>query len=334
MKSPLRRSIQALLLAISVVGLTQCVDSVTGPRSEYSTFGVTPVWGSRASHALGVLDEGGFPLDRVRVILVRPVNDTVKDTTVTLHRTDPGIELPLTVRVTPGVTLDAFLQFKSGETLLYEGHAQVETVPLNRPNPKAFDLPMSYVGPGKDATHVSVLPTSGTFTTAVSKVFTATAFNAADASLPGTPMEWTVNDATMGAFTSGGVFAPSGKSGPVTVTATTPTGIAGSTTVNFAAPVAAGMTLSSGDGQTGTVQGALAAPFVVKVVDQFGTQISGVGVTWTRLTGGGSLAAATSTTNATGLANVQYTLGSVPGDETIRASVSGVATTVTFTAHA
>ena len=138
MRSLIRRSIRLSLLAMGLVGLTQCVDGVTGLRSEYSTFGVTPVWSSRASHALGVLDEGGFPLDRVRVILIRPVSDTVKDTTVTMHRTDPAIELPLTVRVTPGVTLDAILHFKSGETLLYEGRAQVETVPLNRPNPRAF----------------------------------------------------------------------------------------------------------------------------------------------------------------------------------------------------
>ena len=193
---------------------------------------------------------------------------------------------------------------------------------------------MNYVGPGKDATHVAVSPASGTFTTAANLILTATAFDIANAPLPGTPMEWTVNDAAMGAFTAGGVFAPSGKSGPVTLTATTPTGISGSTTVDLAAPQPGALIVISGDGQIGTVQSALPAPFVVKVVDQFGTIMNGVTVTWTRLTGGGSLASSTSTTNASGLASAQYTLGSAPGEETIRASVSGLATSVTFTANA
>ena len=145
MKSLIRRWVQASLLTVGVAGLTQCVDG-SGPQRQYSTFGITPVWSSEASHALGILDEGGFPLDRVRVILVRPVSDTLKDTTVTFRRTDPGIELPLTVRVVPGVQLEAVLQFKSGEVLLYEGRATVETVPLNR-FPAPIALTPQYLGP-------------------------------------------------------------------------------------------------------------------------------------------------------------------------------------------
>ena len=330
-----RRWFRALLLAVGAAGLTQCVDGTTGPRSDSSTFGLTPVWGDRATHALGVLDEGGFPLDRVRIILIKPVNDTVKDTTVTMHRGDPQLDLPLTVRVVPGVTLQAILQFKSGETILYEGSAIVETVALTRLNPPPVTLPMNYVGPGNTATHVVVTPASGKFSTAANVVFTGTAFDAANAALPGTPLEWAVNDATMGAFTSGGVFAPSGKSGPVTVTATTPTGISGSATVTLVAPsVATTLTMISGDGQTAFVQQALAQPLVVKVVDQFGDPMSGVTVAWTRLTGTGTLGAATSTTNASGLASVTYTLGTTAGDETIRAAVTGITPTITFTAHA
>jgi hypothetical protein len=333
-RSTIRRWIQALLLAAGVSGLTQCVDA-TGPTGGSSSFGIAPVWSGRASHALGVLDEGGFPLDRVRVILIRPVSDTVKDTTVTFHRADPAIDLPLTVRVGPGETLQAVLQFKSGETLLYEGSATVVTVPLNRPNPTPAQLPMIYVGPGKDAARVSVTPSSGRFSTTANVVFSAAAFDAADASLPGTPMEWTVNDSTMGAFTSPGVFVPSGKSGSVTVTAATPTGVSGSATVDLFAPsVASGLSLVSGDGQTATVLNALASPFAVKLVDQFGDPMPGVTVTWTRLTGAGSLGAATSTTSASGVATAQYTAGGTPGDETIRASVAGVTATVTFTVHA
>ena len=332
MKSSIRRWVHAILLSIGAVGLTQCVDSA-GPRSEISTFGLTPVWNSRASHALGVLDEGGFPLDRVRIILVRPATDTLKDTTITFRRSDPAIDLALTVRVVPGVLLEATLQFKSGETLLYEGKATVETVPLNRFNPTPSELPMEYLGPGSNATSVVVTPGSGSFPTAANVIFTGTAFDG-ETALPGTPLTWTVDDATMGAFTAGGVFTPSGKSGPVTVTATTPTDIAGSATVTLVAPsIPTGLTIASGDGQTATVQTALPAPLVAKVTDQFGDPMGGVTVMWTPLTGGGSLSSSTSTTNASGLASVLYTMGGTPGDATVRASVSGISSTITFTAH-
>jgi hypothetical protein len=335
MKSLIRRWVQASLLAIGVAVLTQCVDGTSGPQSDYSTFGITPVWGSNASHALGVLDEGGFPLDRVRIILIRPVSDTLKDTTVTMHRSDPGIELPLTVRVVPGIRLNAILQFKSGDVLLYEGRAEVETVPLNR-FPIPVQLPLEYLGPGKDAVRVSVTPATGSFATGANVNFTATAFDAADVAQPGTPFEWTVSDETMGAFTSGGVFAPSGKGGSVTVTATTPTGIAGSATVTLVPPgtVAASVTVVSGNAQSDTVLKTLANPFVVKVADAAGTPVPGVTVTWTRTTGFGTPANATSTSDAAGLASLSYRLGDLSGTETVQASVAGVPTPATFTATA
>jgi hypothetical protein len=123
--SSIRRWIQASLLGLGLMGLTQCVDA-TAPSGTRSTFSIAPIWGSGASRALAIVDEGGFPLDRVRIILVRPVNDTVKDTTVTVHRGDPEIDLPLTINGTPGETLDVTLQFKSGETVLFEGSTQAQ----------------------------------------------------------------------------------------------------------------------------------------------------------------------------------------------------------------
>lgn len=333
MKSPIRRWIQVVLLAIGAVGLAQCVDS-NGPSSELSTIGVAPVWGSEASHTLGVLDEGGFPLDRVRIILVRPVSDTLKDTTITMRRSDAGIDLPLTVRVVPGVLLEATLQFKSGETLLYEGKATVETVPLNR-FPRPVDLPMQYLGPGKDASRVVVTPSSGAFPTTASVTFSAAVFNPADVQLPGTPLAWTVDDATMGEFIGPGVFSPSNKGGSVTVTATTPTGVAGSATVTLEPPgtVPASIAMVSGDAQSGTILEVL-QPFVVKVTDVGAFAVPGVVVTWTRTSGFGTPASGTSTTDASGFASFSYRLGDLSGTEVIVASVAGLERTVTFTATA
>ncbi|MGH3630815.1 MAG: Ig-like domain-containing protein, partial [Sciscionella sp.] len=89
----------------------------------------------------------------------------------------------------------------------------------------------------------------------------------------------------------------------------------------------------SGDRQTSTV-GSLVSPLVVRVSDRFGNPIRGVAVRWLRATGVGALAVTTSTTNEAGEASTTYRFGGIVGDETVSASVDGVASPVLFTLHA
>jgi hypothetical protein len=65
----------------------------------------------------------------------------------------------------------------------------------------------------------------------------------------------------------------------------------------------------------------------VKVVDEFGNAIAGSVVNWTA--GSGTVGAATSTTDAGGVAGVQYTLGADKGTYSLTATVAGLAP-VTF----
>ena len=65
------------------------------------------------------------------------------------------------------------------------------------------------------------------------------------------------------------------------------------------------------------------------VVDQFGNPISGTTVTWA-VTGGGTLSATTSTTDATGSTQVTLTTTAAPGSYTVTAT-AGTLTPVTFT---
>jgi adhesin/invasin len=74
--------------------------------------------------------------------------------------------------------------------------------------------------------------------------------------------------------------------------------------------------------QTGVVGQPLAQPISVQVTDVLGNPIVGTTVTWTVLTGGGSVASATSTTDANGNASVIWTLGPNPGANTLRASIA------------
>ncbi len=86
----------------------------------------------------------------------------------------------------------------------------------------------------------------------------------------------------------------------------------------------------SGDNQNGLTGEALLNPFVVEVRDQYDAAMEGVTVTFTLLTGGGSLSTETPTTDANGQAETTLTLGNEPGEYTLEVSVEGITQTVTF----
>ncbi len=87
----------------------------------------------------------------------------------------------------------------------------------------------------------------------------------------------------------------------------------------------------AGNGQSATPGVALVTPLSVTVTNAAGPA-SGVTVTWSVASGGGSIVPATSTTDAGGRASTVLTLGSVPGANTVRATVVDATDTVLFTA--
>jgi len=107
----------------------------------------------------------------------------------------------------------------------------------------------------------------------------------------------------------------------------------GDKTINEVSPPPALITVSSlTSGQTGTIGQPLATPVSVRVTDQAGNPVANAIVTWTVVTGGGSVATATSTTDGNGNASVIWTLGTTPGDNTLRGSiVTGASVTISAT---
>jgi hypothetical protein len=95
-------------------------------------------------------------------------------------------------------------------------------------------------------------------------------------------------------------------------------------------PVAASVLEVSGDSQSTVAGTPIANPLVVRVVTAEGTGLSGVEVTWTAVAGTGTLSAAADTTDADGLAQVQYTPAAA-GTDTIAARVANVTVPVQFT---
>jgi len=88
------------------------------------------------------------------------------------------------------------------------------------------------------------------------------------------------------------------------------------------------------EAQTGTVGTALATPISVKLTDN-SQPVAGEAVTWTVLAGGGTVDAATSTTDPNGDAVAHWTLGTVAGSDTLIATTrDGTTSLITATAVA
>jgi len=112
-------------------------------------------------------------------------------------------------------------------------------------------------------------------------------------------------------------------------------------TATFTASANAGqpaqLSIIGGNGQTGLVAQPLAQPLVVAVGDQYGNPNVNVSVAWAATSGGGSVSAASITTNAQGQASVTWTLGpdSGAGRDSAQASAPGLAgSPATFVASA
>ena len=91
------------------------------------------------------------------------------------------------------------------------------------------------------------------------------------------------------------------------------------------------LTKVCGDDQEDAVGILLDEPLVVFVSDEDGAAMAGVVVSFAVTAGGGTLSAATTTTDANGRAASRLTLGSQPGTNTVLATVEGLES-VTFTA--
>jgi adhesin/invasin len=93
-------------------------------------------------------------------------------------------------------------------------------------------------------------------------------------------------------------------------------------------PVPTALNITSGDNQTIAVS-TESAPLTVTLLDQNDEPLQGRTVTWTIVTGTGTLESATSVTDAQGVATMTFTSGIAAGAVTVSATVTGL-TPVTF----
>jgi len=165
----------------------------------------------------------------------------------------------------------------------------------------------------------------------------------------GVEVSWTVitGDASVGSATTmtdaEGLARTTVTLGPTGGTFTIRASVAGTTplatTFSATAPLGdqdpASIQIAGGDNQSATVGQRLANPLTVRVRNAENIALAGIGITWTVASGGGSLGAATSTTNASGIASNTFTAGGSPATSTVTAAVtSDNRLSVSFTATA
>lgn len=150
--------------------------------------------------------------------------------------------------------------------------------------------------------------------------------------LSGAKVTWTPN-ASNGSVTF--TTDTTAADGTATATWTLGTGVGaqgvvasvlGAAPLTFAATATAGldrlMTITGGTPQTGSVSTLLPVNLSVSVTDQFSNPVTGAVITWTIVTGGGSVSVGSSTTVA-GVASTAWTLGGTAGAQTVRADLAG-----------
>ncbi len=99
--------------------------------------------------------------------------------------------------------------------------------------------------------------------------------------------------------------------------------------------VAANVEPISGSGQSGEAGTPLLDSLRIRVTDASGHNVPGVPVNWLVVTGGGSISPNSSTTNGSGIASAEFTLGPAEGEQVAQAEVAGLnGSPVSFSATA
>jgi hypothetical protein len=99
-------------------------------------------------------------------------------------------------------------------------------------------------------------------------------------------------------------------------------------------PVPSSLTLLSGDGQRAPAGRRIARPITVQVVSRSGRPIQGVAVRFVLDEGAGKVEPEADSSDAQGIAQVTWTLGGLPGRQSLSATADGVATPTVVTAEA
>jgi len=336
----LARPLFALVALLLAVG--SCGRELLGPGgTRRAVVALNPEFGAMR------VDGAGQPLSmrsivtftRVRVVLLRANGDTAIDRMVDFPADADSVALAFTVKLSPtapaeGESLGAAMRFvtASGDTVFVGGPVSVQARPTSATtSPAPLTIPLTYVGPGKDAASLTLTPDSVVGIRGQSVTLTAAARDAQGAVLPNTPVAFTSSDTTLVRVTlGGGVATLVGARGTALVIAQTLTGQRDTARVSIT-PTASAIAIATGNNQEVRQGGTFAQPLVARVTAVDGLPVANVPVRFAVATGRGSVGAALDTTDAAGLAQTTWTAGDTAMTGSVVAAVDGQSTlSVTF----
>lgn len=306
----LRRSLVIAGLALS---FATCRDAFEPGAT--ASIAVAPIFPASAD-----LAAFGLTIDAVRFIVVRPIADTLADTTLAVP---PGAtELAVDIRVPvlsshDSVSITVMALGGGGTLPLFSG---TRLVPVPTPIPPPVIPLDTYLGPAVDS--IVIQPRLPFILVNDSLRFQVAGFNA------GAPVSqfyvaWSTSDTGLARINPLGVLRAPGSRSTVRVRARTPSGAVDSVTATFT-PAATQLVLVAGSAQTQIVGTPLPVALEVEARAADGLGVGGVPIRFRALTGGGSVADTLVVTDAAGRARTAATLGALLGAQAFEASAAGL----------
>jgi hypothetical protein len=304
-----------------IVALAACVggDAVLGPYAPSARLSLAPVFQSGpTADPLGIVD--------ARVVLLRADGSVALDTVVAFPAGADSIALALDVQLNltappSGESFELTFELRNASgTVVFRGGPT--TVLLRQgTSPPPVPVPVSFVGPGAQATRIEIAPPSRAVEPEGTVSFVATAFDASGQPVPGAAIRWISSDPVLARIVDparGDVVIGTGT-GDAVITARLPNEVSATANVQVRL-VAAALARVGTDVPACTVGTPLAAPFQVLVTSASGRPVPGVAVAFRVVSGGGTLGASTVMTGADGTATASYVAGPSSGSVLLEAS--------------
>lgn len=338
------------LTAAFVLSSLSCGREVTGPengslpgRTRLGALALAPSMPTLVS----ALDGAGsvVAFERVRVRLTREDGGIAVDTLVDFPANAESVSLSLLVPLPIGATGDGtpFILTMAyvnapGDTVFRAGPTTVRVVPLGTGGgSQPVELEVVYTGTGANAAAVIIAPDTGTVVAGTTTNVTAIAVDGQQQPIANTPILYYTLDSTRAqvANPGSGQVTWLTNRGSARIVAALPSGARADTAVFTVSLPASQLVVGSGDAQSGTVGEALGNPVVLRTLASDNIPVAGVEVQFAVATGGGAVTVAVDTSDANGEVSTAWTLGAVPGAQTLTATAIGLAgPPVTITATA
>lgn len=225
---PLRRVRSTLLLLAALSGAA-CGERATGPVTATVPVALALVFPAGTPGANAVFGAG---IDRARVVISRPNEALVLDTTFAFPAGDEvltlGVQVPVLGRVD---TMYVQVDLIEGQATNWNASGQIVVREGGLPSIPA--LPLTYAGPGWDAVSFSITGRGSVVVPTGTLAMAATALNSQGAPVT-TPIAWSVSDRLMGSIDAAGTFTARERTGTVWVRAAIPAGFRDSVLVTVA----------------------------------------------------------------------------------------------------